>query len=199
MSTRKAYSINFKLLMFNEYKDSFYAWIPHSFIHTIVRFIYVVLYNKEPESWIYGLHYFSFFYRLGWDFLGLYISKGDQFNIIDHIFFGFFQDSIYHKYYLGYDYNNLLLYYNFVELKNFFSNQVYLFIFYIYLYSYFFFEFFFIKLYYLIGLNINLIIIYLNIYLLQPLCLILNFLFYYLILLYNILLYTYYYFFFFLF
>jgi len=122
MSTRKAYSINFKLLMFNEYKDSFYAWIPHSFIHTIVRFIYVVLYNKEPESWIYGLHYFSFFYRLGWDFLGLYISKGDQFNIIDHIFFGFFQDSIYHKYYLGYDYNNLLLYYNFVELKNFFIN-----------------------------------------------------------------------------
>ena len=147
-SIRKAYGINFQLLMFNEYKDSFYAWIPYSFAHTFVRVIYITIYNKLPEFWFYGLQYFSYFYRLSWDLLGLYTSKGNKYSVIGHLIYGFFNDSFYHKYYIGFEFTHLLYYYNCFELKEFFRIKGLFWIFYFILYGYFLVEFIYLNLCY---------------------------------------------------
>lgn len=191
MSTRKGYGINFKALTFNEYKDSFYAWIPHSISHTGVRLIYTFILNKEPELWIYSIQYFSYFYRLGWDFLGFYVAYGHKFNILEHIIYGFFWDSIFHKYYLGYEFNNLLLYYNYSMLINFFKSRIIYFIIYYYLYFYFLIKFIFFKINLVFVFFLSILNFLINQFIMYILT-IFNIIFYYLILLYNIWLYIYY-------
>lgn len=197
MSLRKAYSFSLKSYSFSEYKNTFYIWIPHSVLHAIVRFFFSIINNKEPENWIYGLQYFSFFYRLGWDYLGLYVSKGNEYNVIQHIVHGFFRDSVFHKYYVGFDYNNLILYYNYSELKNFFVFNVYSSFIYIYLYIYFFFEFFYNIFLYLFIVVFKFIIINIIYKILNLISFFLfEYIIYYICLNYYIILYFYYYFFF---
>ena len=160
MSTRKAYAINARWLVFNEYKDSFYAWIPSRFIHTFVRFIYVIIWNKEPEFWFHGMHYFQNFFRLGWDFLGSYVSRGSKYSILEHFINGFFKDSVYHSYYLGFNLNNFLYNYKFISLVVFFKSKIFFLFMYVFFYIYFCFEFLFYKFFFNLIYFINNFIIY---------------------------------------